>query len=152
MWLRERHRHVQVGHLRIEGRSEDRLVEARVAGVQHRVRADPADQLHQVLPVGGVDALGGEAPGLAEAGDHRADALGRDVGEDHPLERLAALRDRRERRPHATGTNDENLHQEQCDANRNTQPAQWHRSDAPLSRRRLPYAAPIRAVPNTSTR
>ena len=49
--VRQRHRHVQVGDRGLERRAEDRLVEARVAGVQHGVGPHAADQLDQLLAV-----------------------------------------------------------------------------------------------------
>ena len=71
--VRQRHRHVQIGRPSREAGVEDRLVEARIAGVQDRVRAHPLDQLDERLAIGGVHALGGEAIGLAQAVQrHRA--------------------------------------------------------------------------------
>ena len=75
------------------------------------------DQLEQIAAFGGVHALGREPIGLAQSRDHLARALGRDVGHRHPLERVAPLGDRGERRPHAASTNDEHSHGEQSCAN-----------------------------------
>ena len=98
----ERHRHVQVGHARPQAGVEDRLVEARVAGVQHGVGPRAADQLDEVGLARGIDALGAEAIGLAQPLHHRLRALERDVGHHDPLEDGTSLRDRRERRPDAS--------------------------------------------------
>ena len=48
MRVRQRHRHVQVGDPGLEAGVEDRLVEARVAGVQHRVGPHAHDQLDEL--------------------------------------------------------------------------------------------------------
>ena len=111
MRVRQRHRHVQVGDPRLERGAEDRLVEARIAGVQHGVRAAtrPISATRSSL-VRGVDALGREAAGSPSPATTDVHALGRDVREHDLLERRAALRDRRERRSHAAGADDENLH------------------------------------------
>ncbi len=121
--------------LGVERRAEDGLVEARIARVQHGVGLDPRDQIDQLLPVGGVDALGGEARRLAEARNHRAHALGRHVGEHHPLERGPTLGDRRKRRSHAAGSDHENPHPGKCYANQNPRQAQASGVRAPLCSR-----------------
>ena len=149
MPMRQRHRHVEVGHLGLEAGAEDRLVEARIAGVQHRVRAHAPDQLDERGAVGGVDALGGEAVRLAEPRGGRLGALERDVGEHDLLEHRPALGDRRERRAHAPRSDHENLHRRQSDANEQIAKAHRRSARAPLWLRRLPYAAPIRVAPDT---
>jgi len=78
---------------------EDRLVEARVAGVQHRVGLHAADQLDEIGLTRGVDALGAEAIGLGEPRGHRPGTLERDVGHHDLCERRPALCNRRKRRP-----------------------------------------------------
>ena len=86
--LRERHRHVQVRDPRLEGRVEDRLVEARVAGVQHgvgRARARSARPSSSRSEASTRSAR--EAAGLAEPAHRRLRALERDVGEHDLLER-----------------------------------------------------------------
>ncbi len=108
--LRERHRHVQVRHPRLERRREDRLVEARVARVQHRVRLDPLDQRHQLLAAGGVHLLGREAVGLPQPRDHVVRALRRDVGQHHLLERRPPLGDRGKGRAHSAGSHNQDSH------------------------------------------
>ena len=70
----------------------------------------PLDQRDQLAAVGGVDALGREPVGLAQARDHLARALRRDVGQHHLLERGAPLGDRGERRPDPAGSDDEHAH------------------------------------------
>ena len=62
----ERHGHVQVGHAGLEGGVEDRLVEARVARVEHRVGPHAGHQLDELRDARGVDPLGAEALALAE--------------------------------------------------------------------------------------
>ena len=97
----ERHRHVEVGDPSGERGIEDRLVEARIAGVEHRVRLDAADQLHQLGLARGVDALGAEAVALPEPLGDRLGTLERDGGHHHLGKRGTGLGDRPERRPHA---------------------------------------------------
>ena len=108
---RGRQRHVQVGDPGLERGAEDGHVQAGIARVQDRVGRHPADQRHHVGGVGGVDALGREAPRLAEARHDRPHALGGDVREHHPLERRPALGDRGEGRSDTTGSHDQDLHQ-----------------------------------------
>ena len=148
--MRERHRHVEVGDASVEAGGEDRLVEARVARVQDRVRLHTRDQLDELLAAGRVDALGREAVRLAQPPDGRLRALERDVGEHHLREHLAALRDRGERRADTARSDDENLHRPQSDAKRKFWMSQMRAGRATQCSRPLPYAAPIRAAPNTS--
>ena len=106
----ERHRHVQVGGARLEGSVEDRLVEARIAGVQDGIGAHPLDQLHERRTIGGVHPLGGEAVGFAELGHHIVRARRGHVRERHLLERGPTLGYRRERRTNTAGSNHEHAH------------------------------------------
>ena len=71
---------------------------------------DAADQLDELLAVGGVDALGAEAVRLAEALGGGLRALERDVGQHDVLEDRAPLGDRRERRAHSARSDHENPH------------------------------------------
>jgi hypothetical protein len=89
---------------------EDRLVEARVAGVQDRVGAHLADQRDERRRIGCVDLRGREAIRLAEPLDGGPCALGRDIRDRHLLEERATLRDRRHRRPDSPRTDDEDPH------------------------------------------
>ena len=106
----ERHRHVEIGDLRVERRAEDRLVEARVARVEHRVGPDATDQLHELLAARGIDALGAEAVGLPESIGHRLGTLERDVGHHDLGECRPPLGDRGKRRPHAPGPDHQDSH------------------------------------------
>ena len=99
MRARERHRHVQVGDPRPQAGVEDRLVEARVAGVQHGIGPHAANQLDDVRLVRGIDTLGAVAIGLAQPRHHGPRALERDIGHRDVREDGTPLRDRRERRP-----------------------------------------------------
>ena len=89
---------------------EDRLVEARVAGVEHGVRLHAADQLHEVRLARGVDALGGEAIGLTQPLRHRLRALERDVGHHNLGECRPALGNRGKRRPDASRPDHQDSH------------------------------------------
>ena len=106
---------------------------------------------HERGPVGGVDALGREAIGLARApaaAAARARAPRRRATTS--LEHRAALGDRRERRAHTAGTDHENPHAGQSDAKRRRARTAGPRvPDSPQCRGSLTYAAPIRAAPDS---
>lgn len=110
MALRQRHRHVEVGDAGDPGGAEDRLVEARVAGVEDGVGARLADQRDERVLVARVDLRGAEAVRLAEPVDDRLRALAVDVGEHHVGEEAAPLGDCGCRGADAAGPDDEDSH------------------------------------------
>jgi len=109
MRLRQRHRHVDVRAARLEGGREDLRVEARVGGVQHRVRAAVADQRSDGGRVGGVDRGRLEAP-VVERGDDPVGAPRVEVGERHAIEEVPTPRDLRHRRADAARPHHRELH------------------------------------------
>ena len=108
--IRERHRHVEVGAPRVERGLEDRRVEARVDGVQDRVRTLGAGELGDRRRVGGVDGGGSRSARRRCGSIARPRAILVDVGEHHPLEEVTAMRDRGDRGPDSTRPDDENAH------------------------------------------
>ena len=150
MRMGQRHRHVEVGHARVEAGVEDRLVEARVAGVQHRVgraRARSARRAPRGRRRRRARPRSGRVRPAARPPRGRARARRRPTP---PAERGTSLGDRRERRPDAACSDDQDPHRSsvtQIDL-RHGPTLHAVRRDA---RRRLTYAAPIRAVPNDST-
>ncbi len=108
--LGQRHRHVEVRAESLERRREDRRVEARVDGVDNRVRLCLASERDDRTDVGCVHLRRAEAVRLAELLDDGFGAGAVVVGEDHVLEERAPLRDRPHGRPHAARTNDEHPH------------------------------------------
>ena len=110
MGMGERHRHVEVGHARPQAASKiGSLKRGSQAFRTASGRARPISATSSAA-LGGVDALGAEAVGLAEPLDHRVRALEGDVGHHDPLEDGPSLRDRRERRPNAAGAHHQDPH------------------------------------------
>src|SRR6185312_9797565 len=105
--LRQGHRHVEVRAPRLEGGLEDRHVEARVGGIQDRVVL--ARERRDARLVGGVDLCCRETL-VVEPVDQRLRPGWIEVGEGHPLEEVAFLRDRSCSRADAAGADDEDLH------------------------------------------
>ena len=108
--VRERHRHVEVGAARVEGRLEDRRVEAGVDRVQDRVgtarraRARRSHEASDASTAAAAEAI------VAVRLDRAPRAILVDVGEHHPLEEVAALRDGGDRRSDSPRPDDENAH------------------------------------------
>ena len=114
----ERHRHVEVRDARVARGVEDRRVEARVARVEDRRRADRLGQRDDVRRIRRVDRRRLEA--VVEPGDRALGAREIDVGEHHPLEEVAARRDRCRCTADAAGSDDEDAHQRVCGKPRST--------------------------------
>ncbi len=109
--LRERHRHVEVGRPGLLRGEEDRLVEARVAGVEDGVGSAVAHQRDERGLVGGVDLGGAEAVRLLELRSTTAlRARQVDVRERHVVEEAAPLRDRGDGCADPARSDDENSH------------------------------------------
>jgi hypothetical protein len=108
--LRERRRHVEVGHPRSEAGVEDRRVEAGVGRVEDDVGAGLSHDGDDGFLAGRVDLRGREAVGLAERAHDGLRSGGIEVGQRDVVEERAALRDGGERRPDSAGTDDEDSH------------------------------------------
>ena len=107
--VRERHRQVEVGATRVEGRLEDRRIEAGVDRVQDRVHPLDARELCDRRGVGRVDD--GSTQALVAVRLDRAASPGLvDIGEHHPLEEVATERHGGDRGSHSPCPHDQNAH------------------------------------------
>ena len=110
MGLAEGHRHIDVMRTSAETSIEDRLIQSRVAGIDHDVRLGGFDESDDVGLTAGVDLGGDEPSGVIEFGDCSLCRFDGDVCECERLEEGTCFCDLSHRRSHAACTYHQDVH------------------------------------------